>query len=260
MKKILNPAKPIHAWTLDGTKVGVFPSGREAVDTLCRSQGVISNAARNWKILGGKYVVSYHDIFPGVPPFSHKSASHVWVWSTVGEPIGDYPSQERAAKALGISPQSVRDSVRRGSIVKKKYVFTDSPEPPVLSRREAKVKPVSVKQDKYRMEQQEWVSLGEFKDMEDASNVTGLHPRTIRRMISNGRVYKTSCHAKMKGKLICIEKREWQPAGKFKTLVEISAKIGVTPISVCNALKNGWVIGGKYKVSRIAKPIPEPTV
>ena len=54
MKKILNPAKPIHAWTLDGTKVGVFPSGREAVDTLCRSQGVISTAARNWKILGGK--------------------------------------------------------------------------------------------------------------------------------------------------------------------------------------------------------------
>lgn len=268
MKKILNPAKPIHAWTLDGTKVGEFPSGREAVDTLCRSQGVISNAARNWKILGGKYIVSYGDVFPGVPEFSHKNASAVWAWTAAGEPIGEYPSQGLASQSLGVSPQSVRDSIKRVSVVKSKYVFTDSPVAPVLShnqltvlkKREARKKPAIEKYEKYALEERKWVSLGEFKDMEEASTATGLSARNIHRMAYNGTVWQKNYRAKRKGKLICVEKQEWHPAGKFKTLSEMSGKVGAVCGTILHAVNTNGVIGGKYKVSRIAKPIPEPTV
>ena len=96
--------------------------------------------------------------------------------------------------------------------------------------------------------------------MEDASESTGLHARTIHRMTHNGPVWQKNYRAKRKGKLICVEKQEWHPAGKFTTVKEIADKVGAAQGTVLHGMNNKRVIGGKYKVSRIAKPIPEPTV
>lgn len=255
MSNLKNPSKPIHAWTLDGTKVGTFQSGRIASGPLCISQGAISRAAREGRIIGGKYLLSYQDSFPGITDFIHKKSSPVWAWDIDGKPVGEYASQERAAKALDISSQSVRDSMRWHTSVKGGYIFTDSPAPPVLSeyrlipyiKKEPKQK--AVKSRKYILEELKWVGLGEFKDIGDASNAVGLRAKVIRRMILDGKVYNKTFRARMKGRKIFIEKQALMPIGEFGKLVDIANKINESAALVWQCVRSEGLIRKRYKVT-----------
>ena len=78
--------------------------------------------------------------------------------------------------------------------------------------------------------------------------------------MKSGKPYKGITRAVNKKKLIVMDRLEFLPVGKYVTMTEIAHVVGLLPHSVCQALRKDWVMGGKYKVSRIAKPIPEPTV
>jgi len=254
-----NPRKPIKVWNLDGTLADSFPSQTEAAIALHSSRPNISLAARHKRVIAGKYRVSCEDIFPAVPFVPHKNSKPVWAWDINLNLLGEYTSQERAGKAHGVTSQSVRHSMKKGHAVDGKYIFTVSPAPPALKpyllKRIEKSKPKpTLPCEKYGLIEFKWVSLGEHKEMEDAAKASGLSPRTIRRMIANGCIHHKIFRARMRGRKIFIEKREWVESGKFKTLTEIANKIKVSPAAASRTSKIGGIISDKYKILRNPQP------
>lgn len=254
-----NPKKTIYAWSLDKTKFFEFPSQREAAIELCSSQPNVSRAARSERIIQGKYVLSYNSKFPENVDHVHGRSLPVWVWSKDFQLIKKFASHQRAADSLGIHSSLIYEGVRVGLLVKGMYLFTKSDTPPTRIGERANPNK-STKEPVFELLEKKWVPLGEFTDMEEASNESGLSTRQIHGILKSGKPYKGITRAVNKKKLIVMDRLEFLPVGKYVTMTEIAHVVGLLPHSVCQALRKDWVMGGKYKVSRIAKPIPEPTV
>lgn len=259
----INPKKPIFAWELDGTFIGEFPSKVEAAIELASSDYCVGESARKWKVIGGKYLASYTNKFPGLPNRVHGKSKPVWAWDTECNLIGEYPSRRRAAKALAVGEQAIQYGLSNNYVVNGKYLFTNLPEPPVLSDRQQKrlkgkdPKVAVPKKPKYVLLEAKWVLIGEFKDVESAAVASGLSPRTVYRIVKSGTVYQKTFRAKMKKRLIVVEKLEWiESTERFVTMADVANRIGLSVDSVSQAIKNGGKVGGKYKV----KPIPTVAV
>lgn len=256
---MLNPPKTTYVWNLDGTLFNEFPSQKEAAGAIGISDGPMSFALRRNRVLKWKYVVSRDAAFPGVPEYFQNYSKHVWVWGLDGKFICEYMSSGKAAKAIKTSTQNVDRSIRDFYVVNGEYIITDSPEPPVLSKY-FKEKVVVEKLPKYKLEERKWVSLGEYEGMEEASKESGLSARGIRLMIKGGNVYRKVFRARMRGRKIFIEKREWVESGKFKTITEIADKIKVSPQAAWRTSKIGGIILDRYKILRNPQPNQTATV
>ena len=259
---------PIYVFSLDGTFYKDFPSQKAAALELRTTDSNIIYAARDKRPILGKYVVSRSNAFPGFEEKIHALCVPCWAWNTALELIGNYPSTKRAAKAFGLEAHAVQHSILSGHVADGKYIFTRSPEPPELSSMQLVrlgKKPKVVYQhkdhpDKYQVSTATWVEAGTFDDMEDAAHLMGIKPGRANLILKQNLVYdKTYRISSVNGKLL-VEKREWKAAGKYKILEDVCQVVKATRSQIHQAIDNDAVIGGKYKVSRIAKPIPEPTV
>ena len=259
---------PIYVFNLDGTFYKDFPSQKAAADELCTTDSNIIFAVRDRRPILGKYVVSRSNAFPGFEEKIHALCVPCWAWNTDLELVGNYPSTKRAAKAFGLEAHAVQHSILSGHIADGKYIFTRSPEPPELRSMQLVrlgKKPKVVYQpkdhpDKYQVSNATWVKVDSFSDMEDAAHSMGVSVGRARLMLQKRFVYNKTYRIRMVNRKLLVEKREWEAAGKYKILEDVCQVVKATRSQIHQAIDNDAVIGGKYKVSRIMQPIPEPTV
>lgn len=120
----MNTSKGVYVWTIDGAMQGHYRTAKEAGEAIglgksnrilhCIDKGVVSH---------GKWVFTRQPIFKKkriLPP------EPVWVWNLDGSLYMKFETTADAAKHMSVVQDSVRDAIRDGWKLKRKYIATRS--------------------------------------------------------------------------------------------------------------------------------------